>query len=102
MMARQSRTVGGLWSTLKDTWGEVLLSFGCDHLAPVSRSWHNRSRDANPPVTIAELLRSERGITDDDYRTVIALLEDEGRIMALRAARSQPLYELLVSLLAMP
>jgi len=28
MMARQSRTVGGLWSTLKDTWGEVLLSFG--------------------------------------------------------------------------
>lgn len=28
MMARQSRTVGGLWSTLKDTFGEVLLSLG--------------------------------------------------------------------------
>ncbi len=28
MMARQSRTVGGLWSTLKDNVGEVLLSFG--------------------------------------------------------------------------
>ena len=28
MMALQSRTVGGLWSTLKDNVGEVLLSFG--------------------------------------------------------------------------
>ena len=28
MMARQSRTVGGFWSTLKDNVGEVLLSFG--------------------------------------------------------------------------
>ncbi len=28
MMARQSRTVGGLWSTFKDTVGEVLLAFG--------------------------------------------------------------------------
>jgi tape measure domain-containing protein len=28
MMARQSRTVGGLWSTLKDNVGEVQLSFG--------------------------------------------------------------------------
>ncbi len=28
MMARQGRTVGGLWSTLKDTFGEVLLSLG--------------------------------------------------------------------------
>jgi len=28
MMARQSRTVGGLWSTLQDTIGEVLLAFG--------------------------------------------------------------------------
>lgn len=28
MMARQSRTVGGLWSTVKDNVGEVLLAFG--------------------------------------------------------------------------
>lgn len=28
MMARQSRTVGGLWSTFQDTVGEVLLAFG--------------------------------------------------------------------------
>jgi len=28
MMARQSRTVGGLWSTLQDTVGEVLLELG--------------------------------------------------------------------------
>lgn len=28
MMAMQSRTVGGLWATLQDTFGEVLLAFG--------------------------------------------------------------------------